>query len=48
MVGFSLQNKESLTSIYICSHCSLLLRDPVQLTDCGHRMCQSCANEQEG
>ena len=48
MVGFSLQNKESLDSVYICSHCLLLLRDPVQLIDCGHRLCQSCADELEG
>ncbi|CAF1099435.1 unnamed protein product [Rotaria sp. Silwood1] len=48
MVGFNLQNKESVNSMYICSHCLLLLRDPFQLTDCGHRFCQSCINEQEG
>jgi len=48
MVGFNLQNKDSLKSEYICQHCLLLLRDPVQLIDCGHRMCESCGNEQEG
>ncbi|CAF1083017.1 unnamed protein product [Rotaria sordida] len=47
MVGFNVENEESLNSMYICSHCSLLLRDPVQLTECGHRFCQSCINEQE-
>ncbi|CAF3498906.1 unnamed protein product [Rotaria sp. Silwood1] len=48
MVGHRIQNKESLNPDYMCPCCSLLLRDPVQLIDCGHRMCQSCANEQQG
>ena len=25
-----------------CSECSLLLRDPYQLINCGHRICKSC------
>ncbi len=47
MVGFNIQNKESLNDVYICPHCSLLLRNPLQLIDCGHRLCQSCADEQK-
>ncbi|UJR08383.1 hypothetical protein I4U23_012654 [Adineta vaga] len=46
MVGTRVQNIDSFQSIYICPKCSLLLRDPIQLTDCGHRLCQSCADEQ--
>ncbi|CAF2522346.1 unnamed protein product [Rotaria sp. Silwood2] len=48
MVGYRVQNKESFNPDYSCPCCSLILRDPVQLIDCGHRICQSCANEQEG
>ena len=48
MVGFSSANIKSFNREYICTHCLLLLRDPVQLIDCGHRFCQSCTNEQEG
>ncbi|CAF1258259.1 unnamed protein product [Rotaria sordida] len=48
MVGYRVQNTESFNPTYICSYCLLLLRDPVQLIDCAHRMCQSCANELEG
>ena len=28
----------------VCSSCEKLLRDPVQLV-CGHRLCQSCADD---
>ncbi len=47
MVGYNIQNKESINSENICSHCLLLIRDPVQLIDCGHRICQSCLDEQK-
>ncbi|CAF3836277.1 unnamed protein product, partial [Adineta steineri] len=42
MVGFDAKNKTNLDSKYKCSECSLILRDPVQLTACGHRLCQFC------
>ena len=29
----------------ICPSCKKLLRDPVQLTVCGHNTCESCAKE---
>jgi len=48
MVGFHIENQESLSPEYICPDCLLLLRDPVQLIDCGHHMCQSCVEEQKG
>lgn len=28
-----------------CSQCSELLRDPYQLTNCGHRVCRSCLHD---
>jgi hypothetical protein len=42
MVGFDTKNKQILDPKFICPVCSLTLRDPVQLTICGHRQCQSC------
>ncbi|CAF1098463.1 unnamed protein product [Adineta steineri] len=46
MVGFNMGNRDNISSNYICIICSLLLRDPVQLTECGHRQCQSCIDTQ--
>jgi hypothetical protein len=48
MVGYPVKNLDDIESIYHCSHCSLLLRDPVQFIDCGHRQCQSCLDDQQG
>ncbi|CAF2069537.1 unnamed protein product [Rotaria magnacalcarata] len=48
MVGFNAKNLDCIESFYICNFCSLVLRKPVQLIDYGHRLCQSCANEQTG
>ncbi|CAF1436790.1 unnamed protein product [Adineta steineri] len=42
MVGIDAQNKNILDRKFICSDCSLVLRDPVQLSACGHRLCHSC------
>ncbi|CAF1441839.1 unnamed protein product, partial [Rotaria sp. Silwood1] len=48
MVGIDAKNKHILDQRYICPVCSLILRDPVQLTECGHRQCQTClSTEQE-
>ncbi|CAF4234383.1 unnamed protein product, partial [Adineta steineri] len=46
MVGIDAQNKNILDKKFICSDCSLILRDPVQLTACGHRLCHSCSLNQ--
>jgi hypothetical protein len=48
MVGFDCRDIDAVQSTYKCPHCSLLLRDAVQLLDCGHRMCQSCVDDQQG
>ncbi|CAF2709244.1 unnamed protein product [Rotaria sp. Silwood2] len=47
MVGIDARNKHILDTKYICLVCSLILRDPVQLTECGHRYCQTCLNTQQ-
>ncbi|CAF4853117.1 unnamed protein product [Rotaria sp. Silwood1] len=36
------QNRNTLNPKFICSICSFILCDPVQLNTCGHRFCQSC------
>ncbi|CAF0929203.1 unnamed protein product [Adineta steineri] len=46
MVGFNTSDRDNISSNYICITCLLLLRDPVQLNECGHRQCQSCINTQ--
>ncbi|CAF3790141.1 unnamed protein product, partial [Rotaria sp. Silwood1] len=45
-VGIDAKNKHILDTKYICPVCSLILRDPVQLGECGHRQCQSCFDAQ--
>ncbi|CAF4995769.1 unnamed protein product [Rotaria sp. Silwood1] len=47
MVGIDARNKHLLNSKYICPVCSLILRDPVQLTQCRHRQCQTCTNVEQ-
>ncbi|CAF1378698.1 unnamed protein product [Rotaria sordida] len=32
---------------YICPVCSLILREPVQLTECSDRLCQTCLNAEQ-
>jgi hypothetical protein len=46
MVGFDARNKSIPDVRYTCPKCLLILRDPVQLSDCGHRQCQSCIDDQ--
>ncbi|UJR20385.1 hypothetical protein I4U23_023516 [Adineta vaga] len=48
MVGYRIENLDSISPSNKCLHCSFLLRDPVQLIECAHRICQSCANTQSG
>jgi len=45
MVGFDAKNKNILDKKFICPTCSMILRDPVQLVNCGHRICRSCLPE---
>ncbi|CAF0749034.1 unnamed protein product, partial [Adineta ricciae] len=42
MGGFNVKNISTLNPGYICPQCSLVIHDPVQLSECGHRQCQSC------
>ena len=42
MVGHNAQNENTVANSHKCPVCLLLLQNPVQLTACGHRLCQSC------
>lgn len=42
-MGFDVANLDNIEPKFICSVCKLILREPVQLTECGHRTCKSCA-----
>ncbi|CAF3596871.1 unnamed protein product [Rotaria sordida] len=44
MVGIGARNKNTLDMKFICPVCSLILRDPIQLTQYGHRYCRTCLN----
>ena len=48
MVGFDAKNKQSFSQKFICPYCNFLLREPVQLGECGHRLCHSCVNSAVG
>ncbi|CAF4210106.1 unnamed protein product, partial [Rotaria sordida] len=47
MVGIDARNKHMVDTKYICPVCSLILRGSVQLTECGHRLCQTCLNAEQ-
>ena len=42
MPGLQARNINTLHTRYICPVCSLILRHPLQINTCGHRLCQSC------
>ena len=48
MAGYRVKNLDSLNSESICPSCQLLLRDPLQTIECGHRLCRSCVEKQDG
>lgn len=45
-VGFDARNLDVIHGKYLCQFCGYILRDPVQLSYCGHRLCKSCAYNQ--
>ncbi|CAF2967094.1 unnamed protein product [Rotaria sp. Silwood2] len=47
MVGIDARNKSILDTKYICPTCSLILQNPIQLPDCGHRFCETCLNTEQ-
>ncbi|CAF0771168.1 unnamed protein product [Adineta ricciae] len=47
MVGYDTKNKDTLDPRYLCPACLLVLHEPLQLSTCGHRQCQSCIDIQK-
>lgn len=43
--GYEAEFVADLPSEYECPICQLAYRDPVQLEECGHRLCCSCLQE---
>lgn len=43
--GYDVFPIETLDKRYECQICLLILRDPVQLSECGHRFCKQCLDE---
>lgn len=43
--GYEAEFVATLPDEYECPICQLAYRDPVQLEECGHRLCYSCLQE---
>lgn len=43
--GYEAEFVTTLPNEYECPICQLAYRDPVQLEECGHRLCYSCLQE---
>lgn len=43
--GYDVDPIEAIGRRYECQICLLILRDPVQLSECGHRFCKLCVDE---
>lgn len=40
--GFEVDRLAEFHSRYHCIFCSLIINNPIQLTECGHRSCLDC------
>ena len=40
--GYEVETFEAVGRKYKCHICMLIIRDPVQLAECGHRFCKLC------
>ena len=40
--GYDVFFTSAIPNELICAVCTFALRDPVQLIECGHRLCASC------
>ena len=40
--GYRVANIDQFDRRLRCLFCSLLMNDPIQLTECGHRACRAC------
>lgn len=44
--GYEVDDITKISEKYRCIICSLVIRDPIQLTECGHRSCRECIQNQ--
>lgn len=40
--GFDIDGIEEINPRFKCIFCSLMIRDAIQLSECGHRSCRGC------
>ena len=40
--GYDVEFVEPLKDDYVCVICLLVLREPIQIESCGHRLCKIC------
>lgn len=43
--GYDFDFVDDVSDELICVVCHLVLKEPVQLVQCGHRLCKSCFNQ---
>ena len=41
-VGYDVESVDILNQNFNCQICMFIIRDPVQLSECGHRFCKLC------
>ena len=44
--GYKVDDMDNVPSRYKCIFCSLIIRDPIQLIECGDRCCHGCGQVQ--
>ena len=40
--GFDVENLDKINPRFKCIFCDLVIREPIQLSECGHRSCREC------
>jgi hypothetical protein len=40
--GYNVDGIEEIHRRFLCIFCLLIIREPIQLTECGHRSCRDC------
>lgn len=43
--GYDLDFVDEVPEEFTCCVCHLTLKEPVQIEDCGHRLCKTCFSE---
>ena len=40
--GYTTYGMETIDARYKCIYCTWIMKEPIQLTECGHRCCRGC------